>query len=57
MLASLDRMDSDGHYTPDDVYIVCRFMSRWKGTDGDVLGLRLLSAMRKLFRCEPSTPC
>jgi hypothetical protein len=46
MLASLDRIDSDGHYTPDNVQIVCRFINRWKGADGDELARRLISALR-----------
>lgn len=57
MLASRDRIDSDGHYTPDNVQNVCRFMNRWKGADDDVLARRLLSALRHPFPCEPSTPC
>lgn len=42
MLASLDRIDSSGHYTPENVQIVCRFMNRWKGADDDGLVRRLL---------------
>jgi hypothetical protein len=34
MLASLDRIDSDGHYEPGNLQIVCRFANRWK-SDGD----------------------
>lgn len=45
MLASLDRIDSDGHYTPDNVQIVCRFMNRWKGADDDTLVRRLLEKL------------
>lgn len=43
MLASLDRIDSNGHYTPENVQIVCRFINRWKGADDDILVRRLLS--------------
>ena len=46
MLASLDRLDSAGHYTPDNVQLVCRFMNRWKGADDDVLVRRLLAELR-----------
>lgn len=46
MLASLDRIDSAGHYTPDNVQIVCRFINRWKGADDDVLVRRLISSIR-----------
>lgn len=37
MLASLDRIDSNGHYEPGNLQIVCRFINRWKcdGDDGD----------------------
>ncbi len=37
MLASLDRIDSSGHYTAGNVQIVCRFMNRWRGADDDAL--------------------
>ena len=46
MWASLDRIDSSGHYTPDNVQIVCRFMNRWKGADDDALTRRLIAAVR-----------
>lgn len=46
MLASLDRIDSAGHYTPDNVQIVCRFMNRWKGADDDELTRRLIAVIR-----------
>jgi len=46
MLASLDRIDSAGHYTPDNVQIVCRFMNRWKRADDDQLTRRLIAAVR-----------
>lgn len=48
MLASLDRIDSNGHYTPDNVQIVCRFMNRWKGADDDGLVRRLLGELRSM---------
>lgn len=46
MLASLDRIDSDGHYTADNVQLVCRFANRWKGADNDALVKRLMSVLR-----------
>jgi hypothetical protein len=45
MLASLDRIDSGGHYTPENVQIVGRFMNRWKGADDDQLVRRLLGRL------------
>jgi hypothetical protein len=46
MLASLDRIDSDAHYTSENLQIVCRFMNRWKGADSNDLALRLIGALR-----------
>jgi hypothetical protein len=46
MLASLDRIDSNGHYTSENLQIVCRFMNRWKGADSNELALRLIGALR-----------
>lgn len=30
LLASLDRIDSDGHYEAGNLQVVCRFANRWK---------------------------
>lgn len=46
MLASLDRIDSGAHYTPDNLQIVCRFINRWKKADDDQLVRRLLARIR-----------
>ena len=46
MLASLDRIDSSGHYTPDNVQLVCRFINRWKGADENHLFRRLIGAIQ-----------
>lgn len=46
MLASLDRIDSDGHYTAGNVQIVCRFINRWKCADDNQLVLRLIGTLR-----------
>jgi hypothetical protein len=46
MLASLDRINSSGHYTPDNVQLVCRFINRWKGADDDALVRRLITAVQ-----------
>lgn len=50
MLASLDRIDSCGHYTPDNVQIVCRFINRWKRADDDGLTRRLIAKLRDPVR-------
>lgn len=46
MLASLDRIDSDGHYEPGNLQVVCRFINRWKSSDKDANFSRLLNAVR-----------
>jgi hypothetical protein len=46
MLASLDRIDSTGHYTPENVQLVCRFINRWKGADNEALTRRLISVLQ-----------
>lgn len=47
MLASLDRIDSAGHYAPGNLQVVCRFINRWKGADDNALFLRLLGELRR----------
>ena len=46
MLASLDRVDSEGHYTPENLQLVCRFINRWKSNDKHDLFKRLLSKLQ-----------
>lgn len=50
MRPSLDRIDSKGHYTPDNVQIVCRFINRWKSADHDDLVRRLLGKLEEHYR-------
>ncbi|MDY0748757.1 hypothetical protein SNE35_29940 [Paucibacter sp. R3-3] len=40
-LPSLDRRDSNGHYEPGNLQVVCQFINRWKAAcdEGDFLGL------------------
>lgn len=45
-LASLDRIDSDGHYERDNLQIVCRFINRWKSNGDNHTFKRLLAAVR-----------
>lgn len=42
LLCSLDRIDSDRHYEPGNLQILCRFVNRWKNADNDVEFRRLL---------------
>lgn len=48
MLCSLDRIDSDGHYESGNLQVVCRFVNRWKGSDGDDAFRRLISVIRSV---------
>jgi len=45
MQASLDRIDSDRHYEPDNLQIVCWFINRWKSDDSSANFRRLLQAV------------
>ncbi|MCY4305670.1 MAG: hypothetical protein OXC62_12975 [Aestuariivita sp.] len=42
-LCSLDRIDSNGHYEPGNLQVVCRFINRWKGDDDNAEFKRLLT--------------
>jgi len=46
MLASLDRIDSAGHYAPGNLQVVCQFINRWKGADDNGDFVRLLGRLR-----------
>jgi hypothetical protein len=46
-LASLDRIDSDGHYDRKNLQIVCQFVNRWKSDDDSDNFKRLLAAVRR----------
>jgi hypothetical protein len=48
MLCSLDRIDSDGHYEPGNLQVVCRFVNRWKGSDNNEGFRRLISVVRSV---------
>lgn len=43
MLASLDRIDSNGHYSEGNLQVVCRFANQWKSNSPDGEFRRLLS--------------
>ncbi len=53
---SLDRIDSNGHYEPGKLQVVCRFINRWKGDDDNTKFKELLnylsSSRRILSRYE-----
>lgn len=46
LLASLDRIDSDGHYERRNLQVVCRFANRWKNNGEDDAFRRLLGVVR-----------
>lgn len=46
MLASLDRIDSSGHYREDNLQVVCRFVNMWKSNSPDGEFRRLLALLR-----------
>jgi len=46
LLASLDRIDSSGHYELGNLQIVCRFINRWKRDDTDDNFRRLIGLVR-----------
>ena len=47
LLGSLDRIDSDGHYEPGNLQIVCRFINRWKGAGDDSQFRRLIELAQR----------
>lgn len=47
MLASLDRIDSSGHYEAGNLQVVCRFINRWKGADDNGRFVELVTVLRK----------
>ncbi|MDE2467133.1 MAG: hypothetical protein KGO02_25985 [Alphaproteobacteria bacterium] len=44
---SLDRIDSNGHYEPGNLQVVCRFINRWKSASSDVEFRRLVKLLRQ----------
>lgn len=46
MLASLDRIDSSGHYERGNLQVVCRFVNMWKGACPDPEVRRLLGVLK-----------
>ncbi|MGO7851676.1 DUF3427 domain-containing protein [Rhizobium ruizarguesonis] len=52
ILASLDRIDSDGHYERQNLQVVCRFVNRWKSSSGDADFRRLVGLVRSMEQEE-----
>lgn len=50
MFASLDRIDSSGHYEPRNLQVVCRFANFWKGASDDVEFRRLIEVLQTSAR-------
>lgn len=46
LLCSLDRIDSSGHYSEDNLQVVCRFINRWKSSDNDAQFRRLVTLLK-----------
>lgn len=46
MIVSVDRIDSDGHYSPDNLQLTCWFANRWKGITPNEEFIDLLSLIR-----------
>lgn len=47
MKASLDRIDSNGHYEAGNLQVVCRFINRWKGPDLNIEFIQLIELLRQ----------
>ncbi|MBA5606784.1 hypothetical protein H3H36_15615 [Duganella sp. FT3S] len=47
MRASLDRINSDGHYEVGNLQVVCRFINRWKGSDQNSQFKELIHILRE----------
>jgi hypothetical protein len=48
MRASLDRIDSSGHYGKGNIQIVCRFANRWKGAGDNDEFCRLMDVVMRV---------
>jgi hypothetical protein len=46
LLPSPDRIDSDGHYEPGNIQVVCQFVNMWKSNTKNDEFLRLLTLIR-----------
>ena len=48
LLASLDRVDSSGHYARGNLQVVCQFINRWKSADDNADFKRLIALVQGL---------
>jgi hypothetical protein len=51
--ASLDRIDSDGGYDPENLQVVCWFANRWKNASDNAKFLRLIACVRSADELPP----
>lgn len=56
LVVSIDRIDSAGHYSPDNIQLTCWFANRWKGTQVDIDFAVLLDIVRRGEDAEPDYP-
>jgi len=47
LVASIDRIDSSGQYSPDNIQLTCWFANRWKGSQADADFQALLEIVRR----------
>jgi len=50
MIVSVDRIDSDGHYSPNNLQLTCWFANRWKGVTPNDRFLDLLDIVRDVAK-------
>jgi hypothetical protein len=47
LVVSIDRKDSAGHYSPENIQLTCWFANRWKGTQADRDFAALIDILRR----------
>lgn len=47
LVVSIDRKDSAGHYSPENIQLTCWFANRWKGTQADHDFAALIDILRR----------
>ena len=56
MVVSIDRKDSAGHYSPDNIQLTCWFANRWKGTQKDSEFAALIDILRRGENAQDDYP-